>query len=129
MVYPFFNNVDVNPDAANEKTQAFELGYKFSSRNFGLNLNGYWTNWIDKSFSDSFQDDQGGQFFANLSGVDALHKGIEMDAKIQATPEISFTLSGSLNDWRWENNLNTTVFDEDQNPVDTVNLFIEDFLF
>jgi len=126
IVFPRFNNVDINDDAANENVLGLELGYQYRSSGLSANLNLYRTNWVDKSFVERFNNPDGSFGYANLSGVDALHQGIEIDAVAKAAKWLDLTGSFSVGDWQWENNVSTDIFDEDNNLVRTADLFIKD---
>lgn len=121
---PFFNAVFIgnqnvpNEDAVNEKITSFELGYGFRSRVLTANVNVYHTRWNDRSFTRSLTDQAGARFFANLLGVDALHKGVELDFVAKPVKDLSITGMVSVGDWKWKNNLpSVQVFDENQQPV------------
>lgn len=101
----------VNPDAVNEKIFSAEVGYGFRSARFTLNLNAYYTKWMDKSMakSDDFTYQRDGMTVAdrwtiNMSGVNARHMGIELD--FAATPTRWMELTGmfSWGDWQWDSN-------------------------
>lgn len=47
----------VNPDAVNEKTYSFEVGYGFHSPKLAIDVNGYYTKWLDKTMSKGEQID------------------------------------------------------------------------
>ena len=65
--------------------------------------------------------------FANILGVNAIHQGIEVDFVYRATDKLNITGMASLGDWRWDNNIeDVEILDEEQEVIDTVNLFIED---
>jgi len=116
-----------NEDAVNEKITSFELGYGLRTSTLNLNLNGYYTIWADKTFIKSIRQPDGTYFNANLLGVDALHMGIELDFVYRPIDKLTVTGMLSLGNWEWLNNLeDVVVYDEDQNAVDTVNLYIKD---
>ncbi len=124
-VFPNFNNHDVNVNAKNEKVIAVEFGYGYRSSRFSANLNLYRTQWNDKSFHINYVSESGLERFANLTGLDALHQGIELDFQAEVVPNV-LSLNGfaSINDWTWRNNVQTTIFDEANNqPVDTINVY------
>ncbi|WP_026775969.1 TonB-dependent receptor [Polaribacter sp. Hel_I_88] len=131
---PFFNavfsnrnNVDVNGDAPNQKITSFELGYKFRTEKFTANFNAYRTLWNDRSESLGFQQQDGTLGFANILGVNAIHQGLELETTFRASDKLKFTGMASLGDWRWANNLeNVQIFDENNQVIETVNLFIKD---
>ncbi|MCB2197080.1 MAG: TonB-dependent receptor [Bacteroidetes bacterium] len=122
----------LNKDAVNEKVFSFELGYGYRSSIISANLNAYYTKWGDKTFTQSFsevnQDTGDRQYFiANILGVDAQHMGVELD--FVAKPISKLEISGfvSLGDWRWLNDIEDVgVFDENQNQVGTVDLYVKD---
>lgn len=122
----------LNEDAVNEKVFSFELGYGYRSSIISANLNAYYTKWGDKTFTQSFsevdQDTGDRQYYiANILGVDAQHMGVELD--FVAKPISKLEVSGfvSLGDWRWLNDIEDVgVFDENQNQVGTVDLYVKD---
>jgi len=126
-VFLNFSNDNINADAENQKIMSFELGYGYRSEKLSANVNLYRTAWKDRTETQSFQQPDGTRATANILGVNAIHQGIEIDFVYRPTDKLNITGMASLGDWRWENNLeNVQIFDEEQNLVDTVNLFIED---
>ncbi|MCB4807528.1 TonB-dependent receptor [Tamlana sp. 62-3] len=126
-VFQNFDNEHINADAENQKITSFELGYGFRSEKLAANVNLYRTTWSDRTETASFQQPDGSNAFANILGVNAVHQGIEVDFKYKATDKLNITGMASLGDWRWDNNVtDVDILDEDQNVVETVNLFIED---
>ena len=126
-IYPRFNNEDINEDAENQKITSFELGYGFRGEKLSANINVYHTTWNDRTEIASFQRQDGTLAFANILGVNALHKGIELDFVYRATDNLKLTGMASIGDWRWKNNVEgVEIRDEEQNVVDTVDIIIED---
>ena len=80
---PFFNSVFASNTAAPEKDvpyekiTTFELGYGFSTEQVNIALNGYYTQWMDKSLRRKI-----GQEYANLTGLDAVHMGVELGSDL-----------------------------------------------
>jgi outer membrane receptor for ferrienterochelin and colicin len=127
-VFPQFTN-DANADAEREKITSFELGYGYRSGIFNANANVYYTRWADKTFTQTINGAgvDGTNLVANLLGVNAIHKGVEID--MSATPTSNLTLTGmlSVGDWTWQNNLTDVgVYDESNVLVRTVNLYVKD---
>ncbi|MBB6463756.1 TonB-dependent receptor [Flammeovirga kamogawensis] len=129
---PFMNAVflnyknDINTQATNEKIASGEIGYGYRTRGFKVNVNGYYTYWQDKAFTKTVFDEDGQSYSANLLGVDALHKGIEVDFAWQPTRKLTVTGMASIGDWKWLNNLeNVIIYDDQQRPVDEVNVYME----
>lgn len=126
-VFPNFNNEEINSDAENQKITSFEVGYGFRSEKLSANVNLYRTAWRDRTETQSFQLNQDETGFANILGVNAIHQGIEVDFVYKATDKLTFTGMMSLGDWRWEDNVeDVNIINEEQEIVDTVNLFIKD---
>jgi hypothetical protein len=124
----FINYVnDINEGAKNEKTMAFELGYGFQSSTFAANINAYYTNWRDKFFRRSFRQPDGEFYSANIEGVNALHRGVELDFKWKPTPDLEITGMASFGDWFWQNDLvDVPIYDDNENLLGYVDLFIAD---
>ncbi len=124
-VFPSFNNVDVNVDAENEKIIGLEAGYGLRTSAVALSLNLYRTLWQDKAFFESVQYSDGTDGFANVQGLDAIHQGIELDLK--ASPVTGLTLRGmaSLGDWQWQNDVEGVLFDDNNEPVDTIFVYTD----
>ncbi|BAX79874.1 TonB-dependent receptor [Labilibaculum antarcticum] len=106
---PFFNSVflnyanDINPDAENEKVYSAEIGYGFRSNKLSVNVNGYYTKWMDKSIATTTTIRNEDWRF-NVLGLDALHMGVEMDMKYQVTDDLTLTGMASVGDWQWVSN-------------------------
>lgn len=127
-VFPNFTNTDINKDAPNQKILSFELGYGLRSEKLTANLNLYRTEWKDRSLSKSYIAPDNTVRYANLTGVNALHQGIELDFVYKPVNSLRLTGMLSLGDWRWENNLeNVQIYDENNQPVGSpVNVIIKD---
>lgn len=118
---------DINEGAENQKIFSAELGYGFRSSKFSGNLNIYHTRWNDRTLTQGFQNQDGTFGSANILGVNAIHQGIELDFRYKATNRLTFTGMVSLGDWTWDNNVtDVQIFDDEQNLVRTIDLYIED---
>ena len=110
----------------NQKIFSFELGYGYRSEKLRANLNIYSTRWNDRTNSDNFTED-GIDYFVNLTGVNALHQGVEVDFNYRAADNFTLTGMFSAGNWEWTNNIeDAQVFDDANNPVgDPINLLIK----
>ncbi|MDT0642041.1 TonB-dependent receptor [Zunongwangia sp. F363] len=131
-VFPNNENI-VNPDAVNEKIFSIEAGYGFRSPNLRVDLNLYRTQWLDKTQVQSIvvvpedPNEEEQQYFGNLLGVDALHQGVELEFEYRPWEILTIDGMFSYGDWRWSNDvLDVQFFDENQDPIEEVDLFIED---
>jgi outer membrane receptor protein involved in Fe transport len=128
---PFFNtvftnntNVDVAKDIRNEKIFSTEIGYGFRSKIVSVNVNAYSTQWKDKNFIRTFRDPETNQDFrANIKGLIADHKGVELEATSRPINKLEVSVMGSLGDWKYKNNVTTEITNDSGTPVDTINLY------
>lgn len=126
-VFYNFNTNAINEGVENEKALSFEAGYGYRSQNFKGNINGYYTNWKDKFLRKTVDNDDGTSTNANLTGVNALHMGIELDFTWQPIQKLEITGMASLGDWQWQNDLtNVILYDDNLVEKDTVNIFMKD---
>ncbi len=126
-VFPNFNNEEINEDAENQKILSFELGYGYRSDKLSANVNLYRTAWRDRTETIGFQLNEDETGFANILGINAVHQGIEVDFVYRATDKLDITGMASLGDWRWEEDVTgVQILNEEQEVVDTVDLYIED---
>ena len=126
-VFLNFSNDNINADAENQKITSYELGYGYRGDKLSANVNLYSTRWNDRTETIGFQQPDGTRAAANILGVNAIHQGLEIDFVFKASDEISFTGMASFGDWRWDSDVtDVDILDEDQNVVDTVDLYIKD---
>ncbi|MGB8703427.1 MAG: TonB-dependent receptor, partial [Gillisia sp.] len=125
---PFSNDVfqnyqnDVNANAKNQKIFSAELGYGYRTANLRANVNVYRTTWSDRTFVKSIPVQNGNALFANISGVNALHQGVEVDLDYQPVDRLHITGMASFGDWKWNNDVtNVIIYDENQQPVNADN--------
>lgn len=116
---PQFNAVFQNDNALiqnplNEKVLAGELGIGYWSNELTINLNFYYTKWMDKSWIKVRTLDTITYNF-NLTGVDALHKGVELDLEYKITKYLKIKGMAAIGDWRWTNDVVANYSPED-NP-------------
>lgn len=123
-VFPNFNNENINANAENQKITSYELGYGWRTADFAANINVYRTLWADRTFTDGFRGPDGEEFTANILGVNALHMGVELDAKWKLSRDFSMTGMLSIGDWTWENDLENVGIILDGTQIDEVDVFI-----
>ena len=124
-VFPNFANI-VKDDLKNEKIFSFELGYGFRGDNIGVNLNLYSTSWKDRFISRGVTIAGGADGTANYDGVEQLHQGIEIDGFYR--PLSNLTINGmlSIGNWKYKDDVEASVFDDNQNLIGTSTLYIKD---
>lgn len=119
-VFPDYNIV-ANKKANYEKIMTGELGYGYSNAVLNLALNGYYTKWIDKSLRRTIDKQS-----VNITGLDAIHMGVELEATYRPVKELELKGMFSLGDWKWADDVNFTLYDEAQNPLGTYNAYLKD---
>lgn len=109
----------INKDAKNEKVLSFELGYGFRNSWLTANVNAYWTKWLDKAMTKSGQLDnqERTEYYMNMTGVNALHKGVELDVKVTPVKWLDITGMFSLGDWKWDSNATGYAYDDKGMPL------------
>ena len=120
---PRFNNVyyydnSLFRDIKNEIVQALEGGYSYRSTKFSANLNGYYTLWQNKPSNGGVTvlvDDV--SYRANINGMDALHKGIEMDFSYKILSNLGVEGLVSLGNWKWMSSDTVRFLDDNNNPI------------
>ena len=108
---PMYQNVvnsrinDFFPEIKNENILAFEAGYSYASKFFGLNVNGYATNWKNKPVPNGFAVpdplDPTTTIRINVNGMDAIHYGGEIDLAYNISKKLSTEVMISIGDWTW----------------------------
>lgn len=102
---PKFNNIfdydnQLFANIRNEEVAAIELGHSYKSNKFSSNLNLYHTQWRNKPQSGvAVEGDD--RIMYNINGIDALHKGVELDLSFKLSEKISLEFLTSVGDWRW----------------------------
>jgi outer membrane receptor protein involved in Fe transport len=75
-------------------------------------VNVYYTKWLDKAMTKSGTLDDGSTYNMNMTGVDALHKGVELELKGHVNRWIELTGMFSLGDWKWDSNATGYAYNE-----------------
>ena len=125
---PRFNNVynfdnELYYDIRNEIVKAVELGYSYNSPIFSANINAYYTIWENRPFDSSSRiqievaPGEFQEYSANINGMNALHKGIELDFIIKLSRNLDFQGLVSIGDWRWDTQDTVRIYDQNQRLV------------
>ena len=93
----------INTEAKNEQVASAEIGYGFHNEYVNVAVNGYFTEWMDKTMTKSgtLGDDQK-EFFMNMTGVNARHMGLELEAKARPAKWLEVSAMLSLGSWKWD---------------------------
>lgn len=112
---PMASNV-TNPDAKNEKVLSLELGYGYRLKWLTVNVNGYWTKWLDKTMTKASTVGNV-DAYVNMTGLNALHKGIELEVKAEPLYWLDVNGMFSIGDWKWDSNATGMVYDDSGAPL------------
>lgn len=106
-----------NPDAKNEKVFSAEVGYGYKTSTLDVRVNAYYTKWMDKTMTKSGTMTNQTEYYMNMTGVDALHKGVELEVKYKPVYWAEFTGMFSYGDWKWDSNAKGYAYDEYGQPL------------
>lgn len=116
---PFFSNSFIDNRVSNiyrdnlrsEEIMSIEGGYGYRSPKVTANFNVYRTSWENRSYVIGFPSAQFGGDFLNyvMNNVNALHQGVEVDAKFSLINDLSLTAMVSIGDWRWNGDAEAVV--------------------
>ncbi len=125
-VFGNFTNVVVK-NIKNESIMTVELGYKLNWKYITANINGYITDRQNVSMlsNEYIQLDDNNQTRAMINGLNSLHKGVEFEMKTDIRNY--FNIGGwlAISDFKWQNNVSATLFNDNNVAVDTVNVFVD----
>jgi len=115
---PRFSNVFSNDNkeilgARNEEILAFEAGYSYNSKNISLNVNGYLTKWNNRPLESAltYPDKQKDERYSyNVNGINAFHKGIEVEFGWKPIPSLQWDQVLAWGDWRWTSGTLVSIF-------------------
>jgi len=132
---PIFDNVisdfngAINDDPQNEKFYFYEAGvrYRDPSGTFGFNANYYLTDRRDRSFTRGVQQPNGDEGLINISGLDQMHTGVELETSYKPANWVRLDVSGSYNLWEYQNDVSATYLADQGDPgsAQTLNLYLE----
>ena len=130
---PFFsfvfvnNSNDVVQNLLNEKALSFEAGYGFRVEKVAFKINAYSTQWKDKSLlSGNITGPNGTLTRALMSGANAIHNGIELEFNTKPFKNFDFGGIVSLGDWKWNGDVQATVYSEiDPTQSTTVTSYVD----
>jgi len=129
---PFFTNVFPNRTnketrgISNEKIFGQEAGYNYRTNLINVTVNVYRTQWKDKNLLITSRSNDGTPYKANITGLNADHKGLELEISSRPIRQLELTAMGSVADWKWKNDVSGTVYDENNNFLKAINIYTKD---
>jgi hypothetical protein len=111
-------------DIKNQNVKAIELGYGIRYPKFAANLNLYYTIWENRppdfTSSKTIYDIASGSnitLYYNINGMNALHKGVELDLNYKLLSYLSIEGVVSIGDWRYTSKNKYTILDVNGQPA------------
>lgn len=97
-------------EVENEEILGIEVGYRFRSGVFSLDLNGYYTSWGNRFVSGSFMEgDPTSQNpveqvdrYQRFTDITQVHQGFEFEGKYRYSNDFMFRAFGSIGNWKYE---------------------------
>jgi iron complex outermembrane recepter protein len=128
---PYFKFVFVNfsnavaRDLRNEKITSAEIGFEFNTGRITSRLNGYYTFWKDKAMlsRENIQLSDSSLTRSLVKGLNALHKGIELESSILLLKNLSISASLSVGDWKWVNDVTASIYNDNQVLIDSTRIY------
>lgn len=111
-----------NEDAQPEKVTTGEIGIGYTSKLISANFNAYYTLWADKAYTASM----GAAGTANVTGINAIHKGIELDLNSKPVSNLEITGMLSIGDWKWDDNVLADFYDENGDLLFSASIYGKD---
>ncbi|MEI6899818.1 MAG: hypothetical protein WCL00_08070, partial [Bacteroidota bacterium] len=113
---PRFSNVFnfANKEALNTKNEiieAIEVGYSYNSKKVALNVNGYFTKWDNKPVDVLTTTTEGDNLPVNTVGINALHKGIEIEFGWKPISSLQWDQVLAWGDWKWTSEVHDIGYD------------------
>ena len=121
-------NNEISENVRNERNSLGELGYRFAWSRGGAEVTGYFAYWKNRSMmSDRYkQADAIGETKYMVTGLDAMHYGVEAEAFYKPAGWVRLSAYASVGDWRWKNDVEAVIYDNySDNQVGTVGVYAD----
>jgi len=123
-VYVNYSN-EIAKDLVNEKITAAEAGYTLTNGKVAARINLYYTLWKDKSLlsRENIQLADSSLTRSLVRGLNALHKGIEVEISYNMLQNLVLSATVSLGNWKWLNDVTASIYDDRQVLVDSMMVY------
>jgi iron complex outermembrane recepter protein len=114
-------------EVKNQKVYAIEGGYGVKHQKFAANVNLYYTLWKNKppTNTPSVVTPEG-TFSYNINGLDALHKGVEIDFIYKILKNLDFEGLAAIGDWKTISGTKVYIENDQGTTVATVDFSAKD---
>lgn len=111
-VYFASGNNQISDGVKNEKNLLGELGYRLIYGKGGMEATFYAAHWKNKSImSNPYKPLEEDSYKFMITGLNAIHYGIEIDAWHNFTRWMKLSAFASAGSWKWKNNVNAKIYD------------------
>lgn len=126
-VYFASGTLEITKDVKNETNLMAELGYRQKWHGGSLELGGYIARWGNKTLqSAAYRQQDADAVKYQITGLNALHMGIEFNIHQQFSRWLSASFFASLANWKWKNDVSATIYDVNTDQVQgTVNVYAD----
>ena len=112
-------NNQITHDVKNETNYLGEAGYRLIFPRGGFETTFYASYWKNKSMmSNPYKPLEEEAFRYMITGLDAFHCGVEIDAFYNFTDWLKLYSYASFGNWKWKNNVSATIYDNYTMQVD-----------
>ena len=118
-------NNEISQGVKNERNILGELGYRFVYDRGGAEVTAYAAYWKNRTLMSNpykLQDEDQTRYM--ITGLDAFHYGVEIEAFHNFTRWLKLSAFASIGDWKWKNDVQATIYDDYTGlPVSQVNVY------
>lgn len=108
------SNNAITKDVHNEKNLMAEVGYRAAWATGSMELSGYIASWRNKTLTSNkykqLEDVDAARY--QISGLNALHMGLEFSLRQQLTSWLDFSAYASHATWKWKNDVEASIYDD-----------------
>ena len=98
----FDNNNHEIPGVKQQQITAVEIGFGARFPRFAGNINAYYTNWKNKPPQSLSYSNANGSYTYEMTGLNTLLTGIELDGTFKPTKKLSFEGLASFGSWKYK---------------------------
>lgn len=107
------SDLKITNDIVNEKNLMAEVGWRSNWQDGGMEISGYIASWRDKTLTVNITNrtNESKENYL-VSGLDALHMGVEISAHHRFSQYFSAKVYAMLADWRWKGDGDAHIYDK-----------------
>ena len=114
-----------NTGIKNEQNLSSEFGYTIFSRRLKIEAVAYWSQLNNRAMA-FYSNLHAGDSFGLANGIQEIHRGVELKTSYKLTKNFQFNINGSLGDWRYSKDAQSTVYDSNKAITGQNELWLKD---